>query len=89
MHLVCGLCVAYWSTIPSVLLVYLWSTGLHYKPAYNGFSVVYVFYISGGLVYWSALLTGVHLVAHIRSAAAQLEWLAPPVKGGTQGLGDN
>ena len=46
--------------------------------------MVYVFYISGGLVYWSALLTGVHLVAHIRSAAAQLEWLAPPVKGGTQ-----
>ena len=81
--------MAYWSTIPSVLLVYLWSTGLHYKPAYNGFSVVYVFYISGGLVYWSALLTGVHLVAHIRSAATQLECLAPPVKGGTQGLGDN
>ena len=51
--------------------------------------MVYVFYISGGLVYWSALLTGVHLVAHIRSAAAQLKWLAPPVKGGTQGLGDD
>ena len=80
-HLVCV-----W---PSGLLVFLWSTGLHYKPAYNGFSVVYVFYIIGGLVYWSALLTGVHLVAHIRSAAAQLECLAPPVKGGTQGLGND
>ena len=47
------------------------------------------FFLKDPVVYWSALLTGVHLVAHIRSAAAQLECLAPPVKGGTQGLGND